>query len=59
MEDFAQILMKYPHEKYNSGNYEQIAKILYQFSGDSLGDVQQLARRLLACIRHSHHQCLY
>nr|WP_281171187.1 HipA domain-containing protein [Marinomonas ushuaiensis] len=39
-----------PDEKYNSGNYEQIAKILYQFSGDSLSDVQQLARRLLANI---------
>ncbi|MFM2483789.1 type II toxin-antitoxin system HipA family toxin [Celerinatantimonas yamalensis] len=50
MEDFAQVLVKYPHEKYNSGNYEQIAKILYQFSGDGLIDVQQLARRLLANI---------
>ena len=50
MEDFAQVLVKYPHEKYNSGNYEQIAKILYQFSGDGLRDVQQLARRLLANI---------
>ena len=28
MEDFAQILVKYPHEKYNSANYEQIAKII-------------------------------
>ena len=50
MEDFAQVLVKYPHEKYSSGNYEQIAKILYQFSGDGLNDVQQLARRLLANI---------
>lgn len=50
MEDFAQVLVKYPHEKYNSGNYEQIAKILFQFSGDGLSDVQQLARRLLANI---------
>jgi len=25
MEDFAQVLVKYPHEKYNSANYEQIA----------------------------------
>ncbi|MGO3740291.1 MAG: type II toxin-antitoxin system HipA family toxin [Marinomonas foliarum] len=47
MEDFAQVLVKYPHEKYNSDNYEQIAKNLYQFSGDGLNDVQQLARRLL------------
>ena len=36
--------------KYNSGNYEQIAKILYQFSADGLNDAQQLARRLLANI---------
>ena len=50
MEDFAQVLVKYPHEKYNSGNYEQIARILYQFSEDGLSDTQQLARRLLANI---------
>ncbi len=50
MEDFAQVLVKYPHEKYNSANYEQIARILYQFSGDGLMDVQQFARRLLANI---------
>ena len=50
MEDFAQVLVKYPHEKYNSANYEQIAKVLYQFSGDGLADVQQLARRLLVNI---------
>lgn len=43
-------LMKYPHEKYNSGNYEHITKILYQFSDDGLNDVQQLACRLLANI---------
>jgi serine/threonine-protein kinase HipA len=47
MEDFAQVLVKYPHEKYNSANYEQIAKILYNFSGDGLADAQQFARRLL------------
>ena len=50
MEDFAQVLVKYPHEKYNSASYEQIARILYQFSGDGLMDVQQFARRLLANI---------
>ena len=43
-EDFAQVLVKYPHEKYNAANYEQIAKVLYQFSGEGLADVQQLAR---------------
>lgn len=50
MEDFAQVLVKYPHEKYNSANYEQIARVLYQFSGDGLADVQQFARRLLVNI---------
>lgn len=50
MEDFAQVLMKYPHEKYNSASYEQIGKILYDFSGDGLADAQQFARRLLVNI---------
>ncbi|MEC8010539.1 MAG: type II toxin-antitoxin system HipA family toxin [Pseudomonadota bacterium] len=50
MEDFAQVLVKYPHEKYNSANYEQIGKVLYQFSGDGLADAQQFARRLLVNI---------
>jgi serine/threonine-protein kinase HipA len=50
MEDFAQVLVKYPHQKYNSANYEQIGRILYTYSGDGLVDAQQLARRLLANI---------
>lgn len=50
MEDFAQVLVKYPHEKYHSANYEQIGKIIYTFSGDGLADAQQLARRLLVNI---------
>ena len=50
MEDFAQVLVKYPHEKYNSASSEQIAKILYRFSGDGLADAQQFARRLLVNI---------
>ena len=50
MEDFAQVLVKYPHEKYNSASYEQIGKILYNFSGDALADTQQFARRLLVNI---------
>ena len=50
MEDFAQVLMKYPHDKYSSANYEQIGKILHQFSGDGLADTQQFARRLLVNI---------
>lgn len=50
MEDFAQVLSKYPHEKYNSGNYEQIGQVLYQFSGNPISDTQQFARRLLVNI---------
>lgn len=50
MEDFAQVLVKYPHEKYNSASYEQIGRILYRFSGDGLADAQQFARRLLVNI---------
>jgi len=50
MEDFAQILVKYAHEKYNSANYEQIGRIIYGYSGDGLADVQQFARRLLVNI---------
>ncbi|MEA3362864.1 MAG: type II toxin-antitoxin system HipA family toxin, partial [Thermodesulfobacteriota bacterium] len=50
MEDFAQVLVKYPHEKYDSASYEQIGKILYNFSGDELVDTQQFARRLLVNI---------
>lgn len=50
MEDFAQVLVKYPYEKYNSVNYEQIGKILYEYSGEGLADAQQFARRLLVNI---------
>lgn len=50
MEDFAQVLVKYPHDKYQGGNYEQLARILYRYSGDGTADVQQFARRLLVNI---------
>lgn len=50
MEDFAQVLAKYPHEKYTASNYESIGRIIYQYSKDSLGDAQQFARRLLVNI---------
>lgn len=50
MEDFAQILVKYPREKYTSANYENIGKVIYEFSGDGLADAQQFARRLLVNI---------
>ncbi len=50
MEDFAQILVKYPQDKYRSASYQQIAKVLYAYAEDSLGDIQQFARRLLVNI---------
>lgn len=50
MEDFAQVLVKYPDKKYNSANYEQIGKVLHLYSGDGLADAQQFARRLLVNI---------
>jgi serine/threonine-protein kinase HipA len=49
-EDFAQVLVKYPHRKYDSANYEQIAKVLYRYTGSGLANVQQFARRLLVNI---------
>jgi serine/threonine-protein kinase HipA len=49
-EDFAQVLVEYPHNKYDSANYEQIGRVIYGYSGDSLADAQQLARRLLVNI---------
>ncbi len=42
MEDFAQVLIKY-----HSANYQQIGKIIYQYTGDELANAQQLAKRLL------------
>ena len=49
-EDFAQVLGKYPQQKYDGPNYEQIGKIIYRYTGDSLKNVQQFARRLLVNI---------
>lgn len=46
-EDFAQVLFKYAHEKYGTTNFEQVGKIIYQFTGHGLANVQQMARRLL------------
>jgi serine/threonine-protein kinase HipA len=50
MEDFAQILVKYPQDKYRSANYQQLARVLYDYAQDGLGDVQEFARRLLVNI---------
>lgn len=49
-EDFAQVLAKYPQQKYDGPNYEQIGKIIYQYTGDGLRNAQQFARRLLVNI---------
>ena len=50
MEDFAQVLVKYPDDKYGGASYEQIGKVLYNYSGDGIADAQQFARRLLVNI---------
>ncbi|MGP2852979.1 type II toxin-antitoxin system HipA family toxin [Serratia bockelmannii] len=49
-EDFAQIFEIYAHDKYRGKNYDQIAAYLYEYGSESLADVQQMARRLLANI---------
>ncbi|NQZ07623.1 MAG: type II toxin-antitoxin system HipA family toxin, partial [Algicola sp.] len=50
MEDFAQVLVKYPQNKYKAANYETIGSIIYQFCVDCIADAQQFARRLLVNI---------
>lgn len=45
MEDFAQILDLYPHEKYGKYNYETVAKLI-RFLGAE-GDLAQYVRRLV------------
>ncbi len=49
-EDFAQVLMKYPHEKYDGANYIQIAKIIYQYTNNPIEETQEYIRRLLVNI---------
>ncbi|MCY4263180.1 MAG: type II toxin-antitoxin system HipA family toxin, partial [Candidatus Dadabacteria bacterium] len=49
-EDFAQVLVKYPQQKYDGPSYEQIGRIIYQYTGDGLKNAQQFARRLLVNI---------
>lgn len=49
-EDFAQVFFNYPHDKYHSANYEQIARALYIYSARPLLDIQQMAIRLLVNI---------
>ena len=50
MEDFAQVFVKYPNEKYHTRNYENIGRVIYEYSGDGLADTQQFARQLLVNI---------
>jgi serine/threonine-protein kinase HipA len=49
-EDFAQVFVRYAHEKYGRANYEQIGQVLYQYTGQPLANAQQFARRLLVNI---------
>lgn len=46
-EDMAQVLFRYPHEKYQGPNYEQIGRLIRDYTQDGLANVQQFARRLL------------
>ncbi|MES2604109.1 MAG: type II toxin-antitoxin system HipA family toxin [Pseudomonadota bacterium] len=46
-EDFAQVLFKYPHEKYGNANAEMLGRIVRGFTSQALANTQQLARRLL------------
>ncbi|QEM81755.1 type II toxin-antitoxin system HipA family toxin [Halomonas binhaiensis] len=50
MEDFAQVLFRYAHDKYSGPNYEALGRLLREYSGDGLADLQQFARRLLVNI---------
>lgn len=49
-EDIAQVLFRYPHEKYDGPSYEQIGKLLREFTTDGLANTQAFARRLLVDI---------
>lgn len=49
-EDFAQVLFKYSHDKYGATNFENIGKILNEYTGHGLQNTQQMARRLLVNI---------
>ena len=50
MEDFAQIKLVSPNNKYKKASYENIGQLIYDYSGDGLADAQQFARRLLVNI---------
>lgn len=46
-EDFAQVLFRYPYEKYAGPSYEQIGRLVREFSADGMACAGQMARRLL------------
>ncbi|HSP59310.1 MAG TPA: HipA domain-containing protein [Halomonas sp.] len=50
IEDMSQVLFRYPHEKYDGPNVEQIGRVLREFTTDGLANVQAFARRLLVDI---------
>ena len=50
MEDFAQVLAKYAHEKYGSANYRQIGEVIYKYSKEGLIDIKKYIKRLLVNI---------
>jgi serine/threonine-protein kinase HipA len=49
-EDMAQVLFRYPHQKYDGPNYEKLGRLLREFTDDGLANVQAFARRLLVNI---------
>jgi serine/threonine-protein kinase HipA len=49
-EDFAQVLFKYAHDKYGGANFENIGRIIYEYTGHGLANLQEMARRLLVNI---------
>jgi len=46
-EDFAQVLFKPPHEKYNQCDAALLGRLLYRYTPHGLKNVQEFARRLL------------
>ena len=42
-EDFAQVMFKYAHEKYGTTSFEQVGKVIYQFTGHGLAVAVQHA----------------
>lgn len=49
-EDMAQVLFRYPHEKYDGPNYERLGRLIREYTDDGLANVQAFVRRLLVDI---------